>query len=204
MARRRIDGRTGRGFRRRPFEVREQRPRFIIVCEGTKTEPRYFAGFRANIQVESVGRGALEVVVTAIRLRDEGDYRDPLLDRVWCVFDRDDVPAEDFNRAIRLARNEGLGAAYSNQAFELWYLLHFHYVDTGISRHEYVTKLSQLLRHPYRKNSADIGRELESRQPTAIANARRLLAQYDPPNPAMDNPSTAVHLLVEELNRSLV
>ena len=204
MAKRRADARTVKGFRRRPFEVQEQRSRFLIVCEGTKTEPQYFESFRANVQVESVGRGALEVVDTAIRLRDEGDYRHPLLDYVWCVFDRDDVPADDFNAAIALARKEGLGAAYSNEAFELWYLLHFHYVDTGISRHDYIAKLSLLLGHPYRKNSLAIGRELEKRQPTAIANARRLSAQYDPPNPAVDNPSTTVHLLVEELNHSLV
>jgi hypothetical protein len=204
MAKRRADARTIRGLRRRPFEVREQRSRFLIVCEGMKTEPQYFESFRLSVHVESVGRGALEVVETAIRLRDEGDYRHPLLDYVWCVFDRDDVPADDFNAAIALARKEGLGAAYSNEAFELWYLLHFHYVDTGISRLDYIAKLSLLLGHPYRKNSPAIGRELEKRQPTAIANARRLLAQYDPPNPALDNPSTTVHLLVEELNHSLI
>jgi leucyl-tRNA synthetase len=31
--------------------------------------------------------------------------------------------------------------------------------------------------------------------------AERLLAQYSPPNPAADNPSTTVHKLVEQLNR---
>ncbi len=204
MAKRRADERTIRGLRRRPFEGREQRSRFLIVCEGTKTEPQYFDSFHVNAQVKPVGRGPLEVVDAAIRLRDEGDYRDPLLDHVWCVFDRDDVPADDFNTAIAVARKEGMGVAYSNEAFELWYLLHFHYVDTGISRHDYIAKLSQLLGHPYRKNSPDVACELENRQPTAIANARRLLAQYDPPNPALDNPSTTVHLLVEELNQSLV
>jgi hypothetical protein len=176
----------------------------LIVCEGAKTEPHYFASFHVNTQVKPVGRGPLAVVDAAVRLRDEGDYRDPLFDHVWCVFDRDDVPADDFNTAIALARKEGLGVAYSNEAFELWYLLHFQYVDTGISRHDYITKLSQLLGHPYRKNSPDVVRELENRQPSAIANARRLLAQYDPPNPAFDNPSTTVHLLVEALNHSQV
>jgi hypothetical protein len=204
MVRRQIDGRTARGFRRRPVEVRQQRPRFLIVCEGVKTEPQYFAGFRANLQVASVGRGALGVVDAAIRLRTEGDFTDALLDHVWCVFDRDDVPADDFNMAIALAHSEGMNAAYSNEAFELWYLLHFNYVDTGVSRHDYISKLSALLGHPYHKNSPIIGRELETRQQTAIANARRLLAQYDPPNPAADNPSTTVHLLVETLNCSRV
>jgi hypothetical protein len=204
MAKRRADARTTRGFRRRPLEAREQRARYLIVCEGTKTEPQYFASFHVNAQVKPVGRGPLAVVDAAMRLRNEEDYRDPLFDHVWCVFDGDDVPADDFNTAIAVARKAGMNVAYSNEAFELWYLLHFQYVDTGISRHDYITKLSQLLGHPYRKNNSDVVRELENRQPSAIAHARRLLAQYASPNPASDNPSTTVHLLIEALNRSLV
>jgi hypothetical protein len=42
---------------------------------------------------------------------------------------------------------------------------------------------------------------LESRQETATKHAQRLLAQYDPPRPAEDKPSTTVHLLVEELRK---
>jgi hypothetical protein len=43
--------------------------------------------------------------------------------------------------------------------------------------------------------------QLLAKQPTAVKNARKLLTQYTPPNPEKDNPSTTVHLLVEELNR---
>jgi hypothetical protein len=35
----------------------------------------------------------------------------------------------------------------------------------------------------------------------AIQHAVKLLATYDPPNPANDNPATTLHLLVEELNK---
>jgi len=38
-------------------------------------------------------------------------------------------------------------------------------------------------------------------QPTALANARRLLALYEPWRPAEHDPATTVHLLVEELNK---
>jgi hypothetical protein len=34
-----------------------------------------------------------------------------------------------------------------------------------------------------------------------IANARRLLGEYNPCNPERDKPSTTVHLLVEQLLR---
>jgi hypothetical protein len=37
-----------------------------------------------------------------------------------------------------------------------------------------------------------------------IGNAERLLAEYDPRDPERDNPSTTVHLLVRELNKSIL
>jgi len=36
---------------------------------------------------------------------------------------------------------------------------------------------------------------------SAIQNAERLLKQYEPSNPAVDNPSTTVHLLVQQLQK---
>jgi hypothetical protein len=81
------------------------------------------------------------------------------------------------------------------------YLLHFHYYQTGITRAQYITKLSNLLNRPYHKNDPEIYSTLLLRQSDAIHNAKRLLAQCDPIFPAHDNPSTTVHCLVEELNK---
>lgn len=91
--------------------------------------------------------------------------------------------------------------AYSNEAFELWYVLHFEFLNTGIPRKDYCKKLKALLGHKYQKNSDTIYDELFDKQSTAIKNAVKLLQQYDPQNPVEDNPSTTVHLLVQELNR---
>ncbi len=53
----------------------------------------------------------------------------------------------------------------------------------------------------YEKNSDHMYKKLQYKQSTAIKNAENLLKQYDPPNPVNDNPSTTVHLLVQELNK---
>jgi len=42
---------------------------------------------------------------------------------------------------------------------------------------------------------------LVERQALAIKNAETLLQQYESRNPVKDNPSTTVHLLVQELNK---
>lgn len=174
---------------------------FLIVCEGKRTEPNYFRAFRVagdvrDIRVEGEGYNTLSLVEWAIELASEDEY-----DQVWCVFDRDSFPVGTFNQAINLANHQGFHVAYSNEAFELWYLLHFNYYDTGIQRHAYCTKLSELLGYKYQKNDPNMYKQLLPRQTDAIRNASRLLAQYDPPNPAQDNPSTTVYRLVEELNR---
>ena len=89
----------------------------------------------------------------------------------------------------------------TNEAFELWYLLHFEFLNTGISRKNYIDKLNILLNKKYKKNSDTIYEEIEHLQSTAIKRAKNLLNQYEPSNPECDNPSTTVYRLVEELNK---
>lgn len=78
-----------------------------------------------------------------------------------------------------------------------------------MSRQEYQNALTEQLKNAglikkkeqYQKNTVDMYEKLEKFQPTAIKNAKKLLAQYSPPDPAYDNPSTTVYLLVEQLNK---
>lgn len=190
-----------RGYSPRKVDTKEVRQRFLIVCEGEKTEPNYFRSFRvpknvAEIDVKGVGENPSKLVNSAKDLKEQEDY-----DQVWCVFDRDSWTPEDFNNAIGNAKNQGFKVAYSNEAFELWYVLHFEFLNTGIPRSDYLQKLNLLLNQRYQKNSEKIYDELFEKQSIAIKNAINLLNQYDPHNPVRDNPSTTVHLLVQELNR---
>ncbi|NER24920.1 MAG: RloB domain-containing protein [Symploca sp. SIO1C2] len=189
---------TSPGRLQRKKDTREERQRFLIVCEGRETETNYFAKFRVYKKVVGLGRNPSNIVEAAKNLREKykGDY-----DQIWCVFDRNSWQADDFNSAIRDAKKEKINVAYSNEAFELWYLLHFEFVNTGIPRKDYEKKLTKLLGYKYQKNSDSMYDDLIDRQETAIEHAENLLKQYDPHNPAKDNPSTTVHLLVQELNR---
>jgi len=172
------------------------------VCEGSRTEPNYFQRFRVNtevvdLDVVGLGNHTLSLVQCTCELMRQDNYA-----QVWCVFDRDSFPAERFNEALNQARRRGIQVAYSNEAFELWYLLHFDYHNAALSRTRYQRMLTQRLGKPYRKNARDMYDLLKERQPEAIRNARRLLDSYGPDhNPERDNPSTTVHQLVEELNR---
>jgi len=148
------------------------------------------------VRVEGLGQSTVNLVRETIRLRNQDDY-----DQVWVVFDIDNCTPAQVNEAIRLAEKNGIQVAYSNQAFELWYLLHFDYHHSSVDRKQYIYKLTKTLGGTYTKNAPDLYIRLLNRQPTAIQNAKRLLATYDPPDPCPDDPSTTVFQLVEELIR---
>lgn len=202
MNRKNTRGNFNRGYADRKVGIKELRERFLIVCEGDKTEPNYFRCFRVPkdvIDVRGFGFNPSKLVEKAKELKSQGDY-----DQVWCVFDRDDWPKQDFNNAIANASREGFKIAYSNEAFELWYVLHFEFLNTGLPRKDYIDKLDKLLKSKYKKNSDLIYEEIENLQSAAIKRAKSLLQQYSPQNPENDNPSTTVHLLVEELNKFII
>jgi len=102
--------------------------KILIVTEGTKTEPNYFRKFRKfnsgtivyDVDVKGLGSNTIDVVDKAIMLKNNGEY-----DSVWAVFDRDSFPPNKFNDAIIKAESNGIDCAWSNEAFELWYLYHF-------------------------------------------------------------------------------
>lgn len=193
----------GRRLHHRRVQYREKRPRILIVCEGEQTEPNYFRRFRVNADICVVGGegSPLRVVDRARQLQAEARKERAAYKEVWVVFDKDEFPAVNFNNAIREAEQAGFGVAYSNQAFELWYVLHFDYMDNAISRQQYSAILTARLGQEYRKNDVRLYDLLLDRQPTAIRNARRLLDTYQPEhNPARDDPCTTVHRLVERLN----
>jgi hypothetical protein len=205
MARKKSDDRSSRGFHSRRVGSRPLPYSFLIVCEGSKTEPEYFEAFplargKASIETSRGGGAPGQVVTKAVQRAKQAKSEGTPFDQVWCVFDRDDVDEDDFNRALQEANKRGFRVAYTNQAFELWYLLHYDYHNTGIDRRTYQDRLTEKLGYTYRKNDPGMYATLVARQQTAIRFAEKLLNEYDPCNPANDNPSTTVHWLVQELN----
>jgi hypothetical protein len=191
-----------KGSAARKIGIRDPRPRILIVCEGEKTEPNYFRGFRLpSVVLKVVPAGAQHktVVKKAVDLKSkDNDY-----DEIWCVFDRDKNTGggdkQAFNEAISIADKNEIKVAYSNDAFELWYLLHFGYYHTAISRSDYIVKLNKLIPDGYKKNDPNMFLKLENKMDDAIRNAKKLHQQWAVEKPEKADPSTTVYLLVEHL-----
>jgi hypothetical protein len=196
--------RRKRSYMDRPVDHLPIKQRYLIVCEGERTEPNYFRCFHISpdsvVDVRGEGANTESLICKAIELRDHDREQGVIYDQIWCVFDRDSFPAENFKAAFILARQNNIQIAYSNEAFELWYVLHFQYLDTGITRVDYIHLLDNHLSHPYEKKSPQMYAELLPFQKRAIQNAKTLYNQYHPKNPERDKPSTTVHQLVEKLN----
>lgn len=191
-----------------------EKPTILIVCEGENTEPSYFRQFRlSSATIKPVGEGynTVSLVNRAVQLASEGKY-----EQVWCVFDKDDFPDNDFNEAIRLATANGFGVAYSNQAFEYWVILHFDdHQGGGMHRNTYNDKINSLLK-PFKlvydgERSKIITEALfelldgidektkKERKVLAIERAERNYSQFDHDNHAVKESSTTVFRLVREL-----
>lgn len=202
------------------IEKIEKSKQFLIVCEGNNTEPEYLKAFPVgNATIESYGLGSSKTSLVNAVLETLKLDQDAKRKETWVVFDMDIKSdqsgqlREDYNRAIELARKHKLKVAYSNDAFELWFLLHYQYFDSQITRHEYYEKLSVLWNCNYEKVGKQLNfckkiyRLLEedqrADQDSAIANASKLLQEQIHQVFSEQNPCTTVFELVEELNKYL-
>lgn len=182
---------------------------FLIVCEGTNSEPDYFKAFRmTTATVKAIGEAmnTIGLVKKALSIRDIDKKKKRTYDQCWVVFDKDDFPAKDFNQAIALAQKNGFYVAYSNQAFEYWFLLHFNLYQGPLHRSRYAEKLTKLTGLDYLKTDGFGGimyKRLLSLQSQAIKNAETVLSNISRGNPAGEESSTTIHNLVLELNKYL-
>lgn len=218
----------------RPYGNRPHRRYFLIVCEGEETEPNYFNSIAAQlpkdmvnrITVKGVGKNTLHLIEDAkaeIAKRRAAGLPDYYY--VWLVFDRDEFPADHFNRTIEEAaaidewnaklplksrRSEHWRCAWSNEAFELWYVLHFReQLGGAVSRAQYQKMLEEDIRaHTdekgfiYKKNDPQMFARLKSYTAEAVRRAERALArQLESKGKAYAdmNPATRVHELVNLL-----
>lgn len=193
----------------------QKRKKLLIMCEGENTEPSYFNKFRcttADVRVTGLGISSTELIQKTRRQPDLKQY-----DEVWCVYDRDDR-INSFNYSLQLATQYGFNVAYSIQAFEYWILLHFQEHNGGaLHRKECIGSINRHLKKFGCSFGESTGKIIDTkmfflmqsveintgttRQELAIKRSKRIYDSFDHKNPAMEESSTTVFKLVEELNK---
>jgi hypothetical protein len=208
------------------MDARDTARRFLIISEGTVTEPSYFESFRlptANVEAIGKGKDTLTLVRAAIKIanRSKKTY-----DEKWVVFDKDGFKEDDFDNAIKKAEANGFRVAYSNQAFEYWFLLHFDaHGGGGLHRDQCIVKLNnhlnplslhydpdakrltsaifeQLILPTGKIRKGKGGKSIiETKELLAGDRAKKILSFHKGTAPSQAESSTTVHLLVHELNK---
>ena len=197
---------------RRQLERKQSRravyDRILIVSEGSKTEPLYFADIRTEfrlhtanvaIQPSGLGTGPVQVVNFARDLFAGGDKHKGIqpraFEQVYAVFDRDDHPgyfdalklAESLNGKLRNDARQAVAfkAIASVPCFELWLLLHFEDVFTPVHRRAVLRRVRRHL-PGYDKGMRDVFAATRGRLHAASLRADGLAARnsaYDDPEP---------------------
>lgn len=119
---------------------RARNKRYLIVCEGTKTEPHYFRELLDDLRIrppvvrieKNDGASPDRVVAHALAMYEEDAARGDAYDTVYCVFDRDKHTT--FDDAVQRTKDlsavgKPLVAITSTPCFEVWLLLHFGYTN---------------------------------------------------------------------------
>lgn len=200
--------RKSRNTKRQRIEKKE----VLISLEDTKSSKYYFEKLVQDKNLSG------EVIFAKHIGTDPGNVVEAIVshlinkaniyERKWVVIDKDDYSKKQINGAIQRAKDLDICVAISNEAYELWILLHFTPVTAHTSRVDLNKKLDVIFKKefkiPYSKASQDVYQLIVGLQEKAITNSKRLIESYKRDNgkiaPFSDNPLTTVYQLVEYLN----
>ena len=202
---------------KRSRHSREPQRKFILFCEGAKTEVAYFKAIRRvysstliDLEVHggagvpyTIAEKAIEQAKSLGLIRRSRRRKDSYEtgDRVWAVFDRDDHPR--FNEAVANCQACNVGVGFSNPCFELWLILHERDVGRYEDRHAMQSTLARL-RPEYDPDGAktpdcdDLVKRVEAAEQRSETQLQRRMEEDNP----YGNPSTTVGRLTREIREA--
>lgn len=191
---------------------RVEKKKVLISLEDTKSSKYYFEKLVQDknlsgevIFAKHIGTDPKSVVEAIVSHLTDKKKK---YEKKWVVIDKDDYSKNQINGAIKRAKDLDICVAISNEAYELWILLHFMPITAHTSRSNLNKQLDKIFKDrfkmQYSKASKDIYPLIFGLQDEAIKNAKKLVNLYIQDNgkvtPFSDNPLTTVYQLVEYLN----
>jgi len=195
----------------------------LFVCEGAKTEPNYIKSLidyanaksqapKVLYRIEGDGKNTTSLVKSVDDLLSEIDgYKIKSkipYGKVLVIFDKDSFGKDNFDNAIKMAESRGYIPIWSNECFELWFILHYEFFSANIGRKLYFEKLSKYLGIMNYENekAIDVFSIIHSsaRIAEALRNAEKLDAECSHETSYANRvPCTQVFVLVRELEKRL-
>lgn len=203
---------------KRQKKDRARTKRFLIVCEGIRTEPYYLKDLadHLGIRPSSVkiapndGSSPDRVVAHGIKLYEDDAKSGDSFDQVFFVFDKDqhstyDAAVQQVNDCVATGRP--FNAITSVPCFEYWLLLHFGYTDQPFNasgRKSVCDNLVSVLRKKpgfsdYRKGTKGVYNLVKDKTSAAMTAAKKGLTNAK--KTGAQNPSTHIHELIDALQK---
>lgn len=198
---------------RNTAKKRQEQKAVIISLEDTKSSRFYFEKLLVDkkltgqvVIAKNIGQDPRNVLNAVIMHKQQNPNIS--YEKSWAIFDRDDWSTEQINGSIQRASELDICIAISNEAYELWVLLHFEPLTRTTSRKELNQKLNDHFKtyfgQEYSKSAQDVYGLIIGFQNQAIANAKNLVKRhirdFGELDPEAHNPLTLVFQLVECLN----
>lgn len=201
---------------KRQKKDRARTKRFLIVCEGTKTEPYYLKDLADDLGIRpssvkiapNDGSSPDRVVAHGIKLYEDDAKSGDSFDQVFFVFDKDqhstyDAAVQQVNDCA--ATGHPFNAITSVPCFEYWLLLHFGYMaqpfNSSGQKSACDNLISILRKKPgfskYGKCTQGVYNLVKDKTSIAITAAKKGLINAE--KTGAQNPSTRIHELIDAL-----
>ena len=179
------------------------RKTILIYCEG-ETERIYFEQMRilkrskmASVKIKNVKRSAIKLAQHAYR-----DASHQPFDQVWIVFDKDDLSDKQLAEVNAYCADHNIRIAYTNEAFELWLLLHFEPIDVDqvyprALLNEKMEEYLGVTRYINNKGNVEIIAPIALRHEIAIRNCAKMMDARN--EDSRDNPYCNVHDMIRTI-----
>jgi len=176
------------------------RKTILIYCEG-ETERIYFEQMKilkrskmVSVKIKNVKRSAMQLAQHAYR---DSSYQP--FDEVWIVFDKDDLTEKQLEEVNTFCVQHNIHIAYTNEAFELWLLLHFEQIDVSqvyprALLNEKMEEYLGVTRYIRNKGNAEVIAPIALRHEVAMKNCVDMMRLRN--SDSRDNPYCNVHEMI--------
>ena len=210
--------------RRKSLEIPIGLSLLFVYC-GECTEPNYFNKtleiIKDHYEKESKGITRFDYKAKVVAY-DPSKMADSIkkivskldnnFDEVYVVFDKDSFKPDNFDNAINKIEAMTTSdckycALWSNECIELWFVLHFEYLQSQLTRNDYFKKLEEYLDIKYDKNIIDIAKIIIDKggsSEKAISYSKKLIKLHETEKSySKKYPATNVYVFFQKYNKYL-
>lgn len=144
---------------RKDSQKRRLKPIIVIFTEGI-TEKKYFEKLNQKykrkikikpIHIDKQGENAIKEAQKLLENPKAKEFQNSDIEGVYIVFDKDDLTLPNLKNSKNEADRLGYRIGFSNEAFDLWILLHFKPVATKHDRPKLQREISNYISGEYDK-----------------------------------------------------